>query len=672
MRWLFSSLLFLFTLSVGAQLAGQPFIDSLVKELPTVKDDTIKTRLYKKIVEQYANNNPTEAMRYLEQGIVHVTAMKWEKGIAVFNNLMGNMYSDKGDYTKAIELFDKAYTFHLSDKDYYNAASASNNIGNAYLRQSMMDKAMGYFLESLQLAEKIDNKYMTAVCFNNIGLVYFNQYDYIKTLEYQNKALKIYRAEKNKDAMADNYSAIGNTYLQKKDTVDARKYYTEAIGLYEQTNNQIGVATVYTNLSNLYTDLTVNLGYKLKAQKIWNSMNPAHPISIVNMGNIGLSYLDFARYDSLRTPNLPSHIPASRTALLQKAGDYLNQGIALSLQTGDMGNYSYLTGIRAEVEAEKGDYKKAYFDLKNYYNINDSIYSQENKNKIAVIEGQREVSIRDKEIAINKLAFSVQRKQRIGLIAGIALLCITGAFLYRQSRLRKKTNTTLSHLNSELDEANKVKAKFFAIISHDLRSPIAKLVNFLHLQKEEPGMLSSEQIARQQQKITASAENLLDNMETILLWSKGQMENFKPVKKQVKVSDLFRQVENTFSGYDKTSITFINPENISLNTDQNYLYTILQNLTTNAIKALQNTSGAVIEWKAWKENNDTFFSIADNGPGFPSEFISDWNKNAIVMSGKHGLGMHIVKDMAKAIDCIVTLSGSAKGAMVTLAIAHEQ
>ena len=48
-------------------------------------------------------------------------------------------------------------------------------------------------------------------------------------------------------------------------------------------------------------------------------------------------------------------------------------------------------------------------------------------------------------------------------------------------------------LNNQLDEANKVKAKFFGILSHDLRSPVANLIHFLHLQKNDPDLLGKEQ-----------------------------------------------------------------------------------------------------------------------------------------------------------------------------------
>ena len=104
---------------------------------------------------------------------------------------------------------------------------------------------------------------------------------------------------------------------------------------------------------------------------------------------------------------------------------------------------------------------------------------------------------------------------------------------------RFKTNTVLVHLNDELSAANKVKAKFFAILSHDLRSPIAGLLNFLQLQKRKPGSMTTAEIAEYWDKVGGSASALLETMETMLLWSKGQMEHFKPRIVLVEVAELF-------------------------------------------------------------------------------------------------------------------------------------
>ena len=100
-------------------------------------------------------------------------------------------------------------------------------------------------------------------------------------------------------------------------------------------------------------------------------------------------------------------------------------------------------------------------------------------------------------------------------------------------------------LNSQLDEANKVKARFFSILSHDLRSPIVNLVHFLHLQKDEPDLLSGEEQVKHRQNISDSAENLLNTMEAMLLWSKEQMENFRPNIKTIPVDNLFELMRET-------------------------------------------------------------------------------------------------------------------------------
>ena len=104
---------------------------------------------------------------------------------------------------------------------------------------------------------------------------------------------------------------------------------------------------------------------------------------------------------------------------------------------------------------------------------------------------------------------------------------IIGSLLFYQSRNRKKTNEKLQLLNTELDEANKAKTRFFSILNHDLRGPVANLVFFLQLQKESPEMLDEESTKRMQDKTMTGAENLLNSMEDILQWRKTSNLNLK-------------------------------------------------------------------------------------------------------------------------------------------------
>jgi len=222
-------------------------------------------------------------------------------------------------------------------------------------------------------------------------------------------------------------------------------------------------------------------------------------------------------------------------------------------------------------------------------------------------------------------------------------------------------------LNDQLDEANKIKAKFFGILSHDLRSPISNLIHFLHLQKEAPDLLTEDIRARHQQKIIQSAEDLLTNMESILLWSKGQMDNFKPDIKTVSVNDLFEYIQKFFGSTEQVSIRFSQTPGLVVSTDENYLHVIMQNLTANAIKALNNKPNGVIEWSARKEGNNTILSITDNGPGIEPEQVKALYEGKVAVNDKTGFGLHLFRDLARAIQYKISVhSQPGEGTTFTL------
>lgn len=129
------------------------------------------------------------------------------------------------------------------------------------------------------------------------------------------------------------------------------------------------------------------------------------------------------------------------------------------------------------------------------------------------------------------------------------------------------------------------------------------------------------------------------------------MENFKPQPKNIFISDLFNDTKTHFSSEEKVKISFENDDNIQINTDENYLKTIIRNLTGNGIKALEKTANATIVWKAWKENGKVYLSISDNGSGTTLDKFKALYDDKEVVGIKTGLGLHLIRDLAKAIDC---------------------
>lgn len=239
---------------------------------------------------------------------------------------------------------------------------------------------------------------------------------------------------------------------------------------------------------------------------------------------------------------------------------------------------------------------------------------------------------------------------------GLNFLAIIGALLYNRSRNRRITNSKLQILNTELDKANKTKARFFSIINHDLRSPVASLIQFLHLKQENPELMDEETRNRLENKSILSAENLLVSMEDILVWSKSQMENYKPNFEIVDINNLFFDNEKHFESEEHITFIYENPEDLELKTDYNYLKTIIRNLTGNAIKVVEKVDHPRIVWKAWQENSTILLSIKDNGTCANEEnFKALYDENEVT-GIKTGLGMHLIRDLAKAINAEIKVN----------------
>ncbi len=193
--------------------------------------------------------------------------------------------------------------------------------------------------------------------------------------------------------------------------------------------------------------------------------------------------------------------------------------------------------------------------------------------------------------------------------------------------------------------------RFFGILSHDLRSPVVNLLHYLDIQKEAPDLMTAEQQAAHRRQITDSTENLLTTMEGMLLWSKQQMQSFRPNPRNTPVDALFDYLEKFVGEPEKVGLFFHPAAGLSVFTDENYLRVIMQNLTFNAIKALREKPDAKIVWTASKEGETTVLSITDNGPGLPPEYAKALYEKSVAENARDGFGLHIIRDLAEAIRC---------------------
>jgi signal transduction histidine kinase len=513
-----------------------------------------------------------------------------------------------------------------------------NNIGVVYEQMGDREKATQYSIKLINFQEKNNLKPLKAGPYSLLGnnLKFYKKYD--EALSYFNKALVIETELNNFSGMAICENNIGNLYDDLKKNQQAINHYEKGLSYAESANYKLLQTDLLTNTGRLYQKVKNYAKaekYLKKSEVLCRELNASQSLKTV-CGNLGDLYFFQKKYD-----------------LSEK---YYLEALALAEKIEDQ-EYLYIANENlSDLYLAKGDYKKAYQYKKTAEVSKDSINKIDIAKNTEDLLRKYETDKKEQQIAIKNIQIKSANRQKWFLLLGIFLLSVIGILVFYQSRNRKKTNDKLQILNEELDKANKIKTRFFSILNHDLRSPVANLIHFLHLQKDSPELLDEETKKRMQNKTISGAENLLCSMEDILLWSKGQMENFKPQPKKIAVSQLFEDTKKVFSGYQNIQFEYHNSDDIEIFTDENYLKTIIRNLTSNAITVFTTTQNPTITWKAWQEGEKSFLSITDNGPGASQEQFKALYDETEVVGIKSGLGLHLIRDLAKAIFCEITVN----------------
>jgi signal transduction histidine kinase len=629
---------------------------------------------YKIITEKLDNditlNNDT-IHNYIDKLSSYLNHRKNDKNESEINFYLAKLYYGILNIEQAKKHNDIAFKLNKNNKE---VAKIQFLYSKIFMRKSDFVSSYKYTIQAIELAKKEEDYVLVQNIYSSLAMNYYMQDKFEKAIQSAEKSLSYQKKRKNLKEEAYAYGVLGINFweLSKKDNYllnykKADSLLSKSFLTFKKENDLYGQAWALSYWSIIFerSDLIKSLNMKLDAEKKWNECKIDNYATISNLGNIGLMYAKIADQDSL-IKNVKG-IPKTREEVLEKAEEYYLKCLEKTKKFNNKFGI-YLSSKRlAFVLAKKGEFEKAYYNLKYSFELSDSLFSQENKNKIAAIESAREIALKDKEIKFNQLKAATEKKQKYYLLFGLTLLLAMAVLLFFENQKRKKANHKLMFLNNELDQANKAKTRFFSILNHDLRGPVANLIFFLQLQKESPEMLDEESTKRMQDKTMHGAENLLHSMEDILQWSKSQMENFKPQPIQVSILSLFEDTRKHYSSTEHIRIEFENPNDVRLLTDENYLKTILRNLTGNAIKALEGIENPSIKWKAWQANNQTFLSVTDNGKGASQDQFKALYDEKEVVGIKSGLGLHLIRDLAKAIDCeINVVSKLGEGTTFTL------
>jgi signal transduction histidine kinase len=676
--------------------------------------DTSRVMLILKLSVANYGVNPTNMQLHAEEAIQLSNKLNFKKGQAEGYKLVGAKYVSVGDYQKAEANFHTSLKLFEESKIYSGIIICNNNLGSVALVQNKYPEALKYFQNSIRVAEKSKLPKLAGLAYSNIGIIYTTQKKYDLALKHFQDALSINTTANSTDGMAAGYNNIASVYLDTKNYEKALAFFAKALARDLEMNNKLGMARDYGNLGLVYARQNIyesSLENHSKALKLSEELGSKKGIAINNAG-VGEYFLKKNRLDEaspfmikskdialeigtkdvLRDAYLGLSEIYEKKSIADSAYLYFKKYVDIKESIDNENNQKQLARleIQYEFDTKEEKYKNQQFlDNENLKQgqlllaLNNAKLSVSNKerdlvklnflktqadlkaeqiqsfsNKKQLLAAENEVKLKKTEVEIANLNLAAKETQKWFYLSGLLLLSTIGGLLFYQRNTSQKANKKLQILNTELEEANRAKIQFMGILNHDLRSPVASLLQFLQLQQESPELLDETNKKRLQTKTISSVENLLVSMEDLLLWSKGQMQNFKPFLKKIEVNSLFEDTRRHFESQEHIKINFQNLENIILNTDENYLKTIIRNLTGNAIGALSNTENPTITWKAWEEKEKQYVSVTDNGPGATDDQFKALFNDSEIIGIKSGLGLHLIRDLTKAINCNIIVKST--------------
>jgi signal transduction histidine kinase/Tfp pilus assembly protein PilF len=622
------------------------------------KDDTVKVGMMANLAKGLAYSDPARGLRIADSALPIAERLNFITGILNCYNVKSSLYFVRGDLKNALRA-DSQYL--QMGQRYHNRqalTSANGLMGIIYSQKGDYSKALEFLLAALRLADTLGDKGRIAAINQNIGNIYNDLEDYDKAIDYYRKSIAI------TDSIVPPvpvppalYNNIGSVLIRQGKYAEAVQYLDKGEGISRATNNQRSLAGSLNNLSDAWRRLGDNgraFDYGVQAMSVSRRIGDKRSLSN-SLINVGVAVGELP--DTALTARKIA--PRERFTI---ALSYLDSAIALATAVGDMATRTEAYRNLSDVEEKQKNYPAAIAALREYNSLHDTIVNNDNQKEITRKLIQYEFDKKAADLLLQEQVAEARLKEErwflFGVSAGLLSLVVIGILLYRQSVQRKAANKALTEINRQLDEANKLKARFFGLLSHDLRSPIARLVSFLNLQKEAPDMLTEASAAQHRQKITQAAEDLLNTIEDLLLWSKGQMTNFRPEMSPVGTGVLFDELRGLYPENGQIKIDYLEERPLVLVTDRHYLGTILRNLTSNAIKALEGRPDGHIVWKAFEKDGKKYLSITDSGPGIPKEQQNVLFVDDAAIGTKHGLGLNFVRDFANAIGCGIKVTSA--------------
>jgi len=577
--------------------------------------------LYDEYAQKYRESQPQKALAYAQEGLKLAKKVKDTNSVAYFYTFIGVLYKNMGKYEQALEFYQIAIPVNEKIKNLQGNAGIYNNIAFVYRLQGKYKDALDYYLKSLALFE--DSKYLKqkSTVINNIGSLYADQKQFQRAIEYFEQALQIATEIKDTLGIAFAYNNIGEVYMKQGKWKEAKNNFLKSLVWKKSKQHWRSIASGYANLGLTYEDEIKydSAEYYLKqGLEIYKRIDDENGQieTLLRLGELAVLMKDEHNANQNYQTALEKSLKIGAKPLTEKAYKYLSDYFARKR------DFSQAYRLRVLYDTTKD----SLMNVEQMRQINElqAIYNDQAKSKqIEILRKEKQMSLLEKE---------AEKRQKLLLLAVLAIFASIAIGLWRAYRLKQKKNLLLSAKNEEIAQALSQKEMLLKEIHHRVKNNLQIISSLLHLQAHKSSN-PKDLLQQSQDRIQAMA---------IIHEKLYQSDNLQSISLSEYVENLLNYFNKTYSLQEKNIIFQSHLENIFLDIDKLIpCGLILNELITNSIKyAFNEKQKGIIRIWASLQGNLCQLEVSDDGVGLPQDFQTKNLKS---------LGLRLVEGLVRQI-----------------------
>ena len=434
-------IVFMLFLNMGISYGQDAVLDSLNHVLNNSGEDSNKVNSENYLSSRYLSTQPDYALEYAKKAKDLAEKIGFISGHAYALKNIGRVYYLQGKYPDAIVVWRESLKLFETIHDENGQANLLNNIGAVFYDQGDDENALENYLQSLQYSEKTGNKLRMATAMQNIGTVYLNKKNtHDKALEYFSRALQIGEKMDFKDVVAEVTVNMGEIFLEQNQNDSALYYFRLSLETLKSSGDSASMPYTYNDIGKVYrkrNDYATAVRYHTKALKISNKTDVKLDIA---QSYMGLADTYFMQGEARRALGF-----YKQAELI--AGELSSKQELKNAYQGLSNSYSILR-----------DYPDAFKNQRLLTNIKDTIYNRETDKKLASLEynfkiqkKEGEINLLTKDRALQDLDLKRQKMARNSLAVGFILVMLIAFIIYRNDRIKAKTNKILDNQKAEIE-----------------------------------------------------------------------------------------------------------------------------------------------------------------------------------------------------------------------------